>query len=149
MIRKKPLRDIHLAELTEPVLSPAEWHEYERGWTLFNERRFWEAHEAWEAVWRNRSEDSRIFFQGIIQLAAAYHLLVVKKRFGGMMRNLDKAEEKLKLFPRTFLRVDVGSLLETIEHTRAEAQRLSEHRLELFNASVLPSVSLHPRPHHT
>lgn len=151
MIRKKSVRELLSAALTEPALSEAEWTEYERGWQLFNERRFWEAHEAWETVWRHRQEDSRIFFQGIIQLAAAYHLLIVKKRFWGMMRNLDKAEEKLRLFPRSFLRVDVAGLLQAIEAARAEAQRVSEQGLVSFDTSIVPIISLTPHlpSHHT
>ena len=144
--RKKPAAEIDTSLLKEPLLSDGDWVDYKRGWQLFNKHQFWEAHEAWEAVWRRRPEESRIFFQGIIQLAAAYHLLLIKPRFGGMMRNLDKAEEKLRLFPDCFLRVDVSALLRAIHNARAEADRLGPSRLEEFADELVPTVQLRPRP---
>lgn len=42
---------------------------------LFNACRFWDAHEAWEDVWRDPAtyEADRRFVQGLIQVAAALH----------------------------------------------------------------------------
>lgn len=139
-MRKKSASEIDVALLSEPALSAEEWREYEEGWRLFNERQFWQAHEAWENVWRRRPEESRIFFQGIIQLAAAYHLLVVKKRYGGTMRNFEKAEEKLRLFPSFFLGVKVGDLLQAIDGARAEVRRVGAENLSVFDLSVIPVV---------
>lgn len=132
--------DPHL--LVEPALTAEDWSDYEEGWRLFNGRHFWHAHEAWESVWKRRPEESRIFFQGIVQLAAAYHLLLVMKRYGGMRRNFEKAEEKLRLFPSPFLGVDVKRLLSAIEDARHEVLRVGQDRLELFNISLIPTV--HP-----
>ena len=53
----------------------------ERGIALFNAGRFWEAHEAWEAVWKAAKEvdpDLAAFSQGLIWCAAAW----VKRRAG-------------------------------------------------------------------
>ncbi len=140
-MRKKSASEIDVALLSEPALSTEDWREYEEGWRLFNERQFWHAHEAWENVWRRRPEESRIFFQGIIQLAAAYHLLVVKKRYGGMMRNFEKAEEKLRLFPSFFLGVKVSDLLQAIDRARAEVRRVGADNLSDCDPSVLPIVA--------
>jgi predicted metal-dependent hydrolase len=122
-------------------MTDEDWRDYEEGWRLFNERQFWHAHEAWENVWKRRPEESRIFFQGIIQLAAAYHLLLVKKRYGGMMRNFEKAEEKLRLFPSRFLRVDVAMLLVAVQNAREEVARVGPDHLERFNVSLIPVVA--------
>lgn len=138
---KKAAKEIDPRSLAEPAMTEEDWREYEEGWRLFNERQFWHAHEAWESVWKRRSEESRIFFQGIIQLAAAYHLLLVKKRHGGMMRNFEKAEEKLRLFPRLFLRVDVAGLLDAIRKARDEVARIGPDHLERFNTSLIPVVA--------
>ena len=47
---------------------------FEDGVRLFNEREFWHAHEAWEELWLEEDDDDRVlFYQGLIQLAAAYH----------------------------------------------------------------------------
>jgi predicted metal-dependent hydrolase len=41
------------------------------GLSLYNAGRYWEAHEAWERVWRAVPEDEREPWQGLIQAAAA------------------------------------------------------------------------------
>lgn len=51
--------------------------DFKEGVRLFNERRFFEAHEAWEALWRRMAAGpEREAMQGLIQLAAACHHLV-------------------------------------------------------------------------
>jgi uncharacterized protein len=63
----------------EPVverIDPERWrecHGYLWGVDLFNGGFYWEAHEAWEGVWRayDRSETPALFLQGLIKLAAA------------------------------------------------------------------------------
>ncbi len=140
--RKKVAAEIDPSCIAEPAMTSEDWKDYEEGWRLFNEREFWHAHEAWESVWKRRDEESRIFFQGIIQLAAAYHLLVVKKRYRGMMRNFEKAEEKLRLFPDRFLRVDVSRLLNAVDQARKEINRIGEQHLEQFDLDQIPMIAL-------
>jgi predicted metal-dependent hydrolase len=49
------------------------------GARLFDEGRFFEAHEAWEAHWLvEKDEPRRLLLQGLIQIAAAFHKLVEK-----------------------------------------------------------------------
>ncbi len=51
--------------------------DFKEGVHLFNERRFFEAHEAWETLWhRMAAGPEREAMQGLIQLAAACHHLV-------------------------------------------------------------------------
>lgn len=137
---KKQLSELDPAQLHEPALSEEEWQTYLNGWDLFNAHRFWDAHESWEIVWRQRPEISRLFFQGIIQLAAAYHLIIVRQRFRGAMRNLDKAEEKLRVFPARFLGVDVRLLLSAIDAARVEMHIRGPEALGDFNVQLIPMV---------
>lgn len=41
------------------------------GVDLFNHFYFWEAHEAWESLWRRSDGDPKLLLQGLIQTAAA------------------------------------------------------------------------------
>lgn len=142
LLRKKSAAEIDTSLLKEPLMSEEDWNDYKRGWQLFNDRHFWEAHEAWEAVWKRRPEESRIFFQGIIQLAAAYHLVVVKKRYGGAIRNLEKAKSKLELFPTEFLGVSVSDLLEAIGNAQAHLESLGPESIAGFDIRLIPSIDL-------
>lgn len=139
---KKSVHQINASLLAEPAMSAHDWHDYKEGWRLFNEGQFWHAHEAWESVWKRCPEESRIFFQGVIQLAAAYHLLTAKQRYGGAVRNFEKAEEKLRLFHGRFLLVETEDLLTAISNARKEINRIGKTSLHTFNTNLLPTVNL-------
>ncbi|MBI3606848.1 MAG: DUF309 domain-containing protein [Nitrospirae bacterium] len=65
-----------LSPAARPPWTPEQWPSlgaYLRGVDLFNRWYFWEAHEAWEPLWRAQSADSEParFIQGLIGVAAA------------------------------------------------------------------------------
>lgn len=45
----------------------------ERGIELFNEGRFWEAHEELEEAWNRAARTERFFVQSLVHCAAAWH----------------------------------------------------------------------------
>jgi predicted metal-dependent hydrolase len=140
---KKRVEELLAAKLPEPALSARQWEVFLEGVVLFNGRKFWEAHEKWEVVWKQREEDSRIFFQGIIQAAAGLHLLLAKRRYGGARRNFEKALEKLGLFSGRFLGVDVNRLRAALTAAKVEMERLGEERLGDFPEALTPRLDVH------
>lgn len=60
-----------------PLLPPERWRECE-GWLfgvdLYNLAYWWEAHETWEAIWKQAAPGhaQRRFLQGLIQISAAH-----------------------------------------------------------------------------
>ena len=80
-----------------PVLSPARRQELVReGVELFHAGKFFEAHEAWEQVWRSTTPEPRDLFQGLVQLAAAFHHLHARRRPDVARRVLAKARRRLE-----------------------------------------------------
>jgi hypothetical protein len=78
------------------VLSPARRQELVReGIALFHAGRFFAAHEAWEEVWRSTTPEPRDLFQGLVQLAAAFHHLHARRRPDVARRVLAKATKRL------------------------------------------------------
>ncbi len=77
----------------------------EEGISLFNEQKFWHAHEAWERIWLTATDPQKRFLQGLIQLAAAYHH-VQRGTYSGGVRLFDAAQEKLLPFPAGYEGVD-------------------------------------------
>ena len=132
------MEEINSASFKEMELTSEDEKDFEEGIYLFNEQKFWHAHESWEKIWQRHNEDERIFFQGIIQLAAAYHHLVTKKSFRGMMNNFEKAKTKLELFPKRYLRIDVEFLLKKIE----QAKTMREETWNEFATSIIPKIIL-------
>jgi predicted metal-dependent hydrolase len=73
---------------------------YVRGARLFDAGAFFEAHEAWEERWRVEIDPSvRRFLQGLIQIAAAFHKLVVSKSPASTSRLLARGIAKLDTCP--------------------------------------------------
>ncbi len=99
------------------------------GITLFNDRKFWHAHEAWERDWLVAEGDEKIFLQGLIQLAAAYHH-VQRRTYSGGVRLFDAALEKLSRVSTGFFGVD-----------RSEAvARAAEHRQRIARGGHIDAV---------
>ncbi|MBI4418266.1 MAG: DUF309 domain-containing protein [Ignavibacteriales bacterium] len=119
LIAKKRPSDIRKEHLSEPALNGDSRRLVEEGIRLFNNGKYWAAHEVWEEVWRGCEDDSRIFFQGIIQAAAGYHLLFESPRLKGAQRNFAKALEKLDLFSPDFLGMNVEAMRGNVRTTLA------------------------------
>lgn len=87
------------------------------GARLFNAGEWWEAHEAWEAVWMTATGERRMFVQALILLAAALHKRWKHGSLAG--RNFIKAQVYLRRLPAEYggvnlvqLEADVAAALE-------------------------------------
>ena len=107
-------------DLEAPVLSPGEAATFLAGVEHFNARRFWEAHESWEELWLEADAPVVDFYQGLIQLAAAYHHLQ-RGTFPGGVRLFDAARKRLEPYPPLYHNVDRGSAESVIPRHRTAA----------------------------
>jgi uncharacterized protein len=77
----------------------------------FNHAQFFDAHETWEVLWMEASGADKIFLQGAIQVAAAFH-----HRSRGNVRGarslLRAGLEKLERFPAVYRGIRVDRLRE-------------------------------------
>ena len=71
-------------ESEDQLLQPEMWKQNETylyGVDLYNFAYWWEAHEAWEALWHPAEDTYRLFLQGLIQLSASlikYHMRMLR-----------------------------------------------------------------------
>lgn len=77
---------------------------------LFNERRFFEAHEVLEGLWRREPGSDRDFYQGLIQIAAAFVHLQKNNR-PGAERLLRTAGQYLRSYPPRHEGIDLEAVL--------------------------------------
>ncbi|MCC7490840.1 MAG: DUF309 domain-containing protein [Fimbriimonadaceae bacterium] len=92
-------------------MAPAELREFVR---LFNAGRYWDSHEALEALWRATVGPEREFYRGLIQAAAALVHHARRNRHG--MRVLaSKARRRLLPFAPTHQGIAVQRLLTELE----------------------------------
>jgi hypothetical protein len=84
----------------------------QEGIRLFNDRKYWHAHEAWESAWRALAEGpERTHLQGLIQACGVFHLIGIG-RVDPAARMAISALEKLRLGRSG---VDVPGLEEVLE----------------------------------
>ncbi|MBV8891164.1 MAG: DUF309 domain-containing protein [Acidobacteria bacterium] len=94
-------------------------HSYAHGIRLFNERKFFDAHEVLEEVWRAAPRDRKKFLQGLIQLAVALHHHSRGNRVGAMSL-LRRAARNLGSYPEDFAGISLKPLVERM-HQCADA----------------------------
>ncbi len=96
---------------------------FESGVRLFNATEFWHAHEAWEELWLEADDDDLVvFYQGLIQLAAAYHHMK-RGTFRGAVRLFDAALQKLEPFPPDYHGLNREDVVKSAQEHRERAER--------------------------
>lgn len=109
--RKRDINEI--IDITAPDFTPEQMAHFREGVRLFNNVRYWHAHEAWEAAWLpmgdGPADDGEIFIRALIQLASGLHLKRIG-RYKGAHNQLRKAGEKFAVIPAYFMGLDAASL---------------------------------------
>ncbi len=84
------------------------------GVDAFNSARYYDAHEAWEDVWRESIGAERLWLQGLVQVAVALHhastgnLVGARSVLARALRNLQKCPADLRGVDIDDLRVNLG-----------------------------------------
>src|SRR5213594_579398 len=86
----------------------------ERGIDLFNDLRYFEAHEEWEDAWRLEKGDPAYFLHGLIQVAAGF-VKLQRREPRGAASLLRKGAAKLVRFLPGRCDVDLAALLGSVE----------------------------------
>ena len=89
-----------------------------RGIELFNQGRYWEAHEAWEEAWMpDRHGPDRGFYKGLIQVAAGCFHYQRRNRRGALNKWRSGAAYLLPYLPR-HRGVDLAPLVSRVDELR-------------------------------
>ena len=113
---------------------------FDKGSTLFNEHQYWEAHEAWEEVWREKTGEVKLLLQGLIQAAAACHLIYTAPRYRGAVRNIEKSLSKLDQCPDLALGIDVARLRGELRSAKRMLENLGADRIGEFPEKMRPRL---------
>lgn len=109
-----------------------------QGIHLFNTQKYFEAHEALEALWLKASGDRKIFLHGLIQIAAAFHHHK-RNNPAGFHSLLQKGCAKLETFGGAFPGVDLGGLMLQLQPWREHARQSSGAEPSLPQIQLLSS----------
>jgi predicted metal-dependent hydrolase len=109
------------------------------GVELYNAGHYWHAHEAWEQVWIEAPNELRAFYQGLIQVTAAF-VHVTRNEYPGSVRLLADGVEKLERYPASFMGIEVGELVAGARRAREALVALGERRIGEFDRGLIPGI---------
>lgn len=108
----------------------------------YNAGSHWHAHEVLEDLWRETGDpERRLFFQGVIQLAAAF-VHAERGNMRGVRALLAKSRVKLAAVPSPYLRLDVAEVLQAMAAAAAEAQAVAADPRRAFDWRRKPRLAL-------
>jgi uncharacterized protein len=109
------------------------------GMELFNQGRYFEAHEALEAAWRAESGPVRDLYRGILQVGVVY-LHITQNNYPGAFKVYQRCRKWLQPWPETCRGVDVGRLRQDLEAVMTTLQALGPEHILNFDTSLLKPV---------
>jgi predicted metal-dependent hydrolase len=122
-------------ESCEGALHPRARH----GMMLFNEGRFFEAHEELETAWKEERTEVRRLYQGILEAGVTY-LHIRRGNCQGALKVYGRSMRWLKRWPDRCRGIDVGHLRTDLEAAIAEVRRLGPDRMAEFDPSLYKPV---------
>jgi uncharacterized protein len=119
---------------------------YLAGVLLFNRGDFFEAHEAWEAIWLDTPAPDKAFYQGLLQAAVGLcHFCNGNVR--GAVKLYHSSREYLRRFGPQHLGLDLDAFRQQLERCFADLLALPEpdRRVEP-QEELIPTITLSPPP---
>jgi predicted metal-dependent hydrolase len=114
-------------------------HEAEEGIRLFNEGKYFVAHEALEAAWHAEGEPDRRLYQGILQAGIAY--MHARNRYAkGVFSMYKRCQVWLKPWPDHCRTIDVGKFRSDVQALVAAVQQLGPDRLDQLNPHLFTKI---------
>lgn len=80
-----------------------------KGIQLFNQKKFFAAHEELELAWRDEPGNIRDLYRGILQIGVAYYH-IQHRNFSGAQKMFFRAEKWLISYSGYYLGINVGKL---------------------------------------
>jgi predicted metal-dependent hydrolase len=115
------------------------------GLLLFNEGKYFEAHEALEDAWRAEPGPVRQLYQGILQAGVTY-LHITRCNYAGAVKVYGRSMKWLETWPEVCRGVQVGRLRRDLDRAIAEVRRLGPDGLAGFDLALLEPVAYENDP---
>ena len=109
------------------------------GLRLFNEGKYFEAHEALEIAWLEENGKVRELYRGILQIAVVY-LHATRHNYNGVIKVYGRSQKWLKDWPAVCRGVDVGQMQRDAKSVLDEINRLGIEQISQFDNSLLKPV---------
>lgn len=107
-----------------------------KGILLFNQRKFFDAHEELEIAWRDEQTQLRDLYRGILQVGVAYYH-IQRRNFSGAIKLLQRSQKWLEPFPNKFHGINLKKLKKDVVNFQEKLkcgffENLTEIDIEIF-----------------
>ena len=109
------------------------------GLHLFNEGKYFEAHEELETAWRDETSPIRDLYRGILQVAVTY-LHITRGNYDGAVKVYGRSLKWLKDWGDVCRGIHVQKLRHDAESVMQEVHRLGEERITEFDKSLFQPI---------
>lgn len=109
------------------------------GLELFNQGRYFEAHEALEIAWREEQGPVRELYRAILQIGIGYYQ-ILRGNYRGAVKMFRRCKPWLAAFPQICQDVDLADLRRNFLAAEAELTRLGPQRINEFPAALLKPI---------
>jgi predicted metal-dependent hydrolase len=110
-----------------------------QGLQLYNQGKYFEAHEALEAAWRQDQTVGRELYQGILQVGIAY-LQIERSHYNGALKMFLRARKWLDPLPDQCRGVEVAQLRQDAQRAQAALKALGRERIGEFDHTLFKPV---------
>ena len=110
------------------------------GIKLFNDKKFYEAHESWEELWTEFNLDDALLIQGLIQLSVAYfHITNINLK--GSKNLFNKSLPKLEKFKiKNNRNINIQEIIDTAEIALQKV--ISIKNINDFDWNMVPKIKI-------
>ncbi len=107
------------------------------GITLFNEKKFYDAHETWEELWSEYRLKDDLFIQGLIQLSVAF-FHITNLNLKGSSNLFKKCLPKLKKFPTNHRNINLSEIIICAENSEKKVNSIKS--VDEFDWELTPKI---------
>ncbi|MBI5824813.1 MAG: DUF309 domain-containing protein [Chloroflexi bacterium] len=106
---------------------------------LFNEGKFFEAHEELETAWKDETGEVRELYRGILQIAVTY-LHITRGNYEGAVKVYGRSLKWLKDWPDVCRGIQVRKFREDAELVMKEVEKLGKDNIGRFDKSLFKQI---------
>lgn len=110
-----------------------------KGMKLFNEQKFFDAHEELEIAWNEEAGKVRDLYQGILQVAVTY-LHITRGNYDGAIKVYERSLRHLKDWPDVCRGIQVGKFRIDAEIAMQQVQNLGPENISRFNPVLFKPI---------
>jgi uncharacterized protein len=110
-----------------------------RGFELFNQGAYFEAHEELELAWRAETGPVRELYRGILQVGVAYYH-ILRGNYPGAVKMFFRSHTWLGPFPDTCRGIDLASFRADSARVEEALDRLGPYGLDRFDRGLFKPI---------